>query len=169
MIEVPMQPNMKNNHMTAEEAVKALEGMSSGALCSNGEDGFPYAAPVNFAVIDGMVYIHGRRLGEKVDNLRRDPRACFAAWREIGFEDTGPAGCDTTTVFESVIVKGEAEFIEDDDEKAKVLQAMVDKMAPGKEPMDMRKVPPTCVYRIVPTEVTGKFHRAMRGNSVRGA
>lgn len=162
-----MQPNMKNNQMTDSEVSNLLDRMDVGAISTIGEDGFPYTVPVNHVVVDGMVYIHGRRLGEKMDNLKRDARVCFTVWDRKGYEDCGELACDTTTVYECVVVRGHVEFIDDDETKSKVLLALVDKLAPGKKGMDAKKVPPTAVYRIVPETVTGKYHRPMSGNNVR--
>jgi hypothetical protein len=118
-------------------------------------------------MMDGIVYIRGRRLGEKIDNVKADPKVCFTVWDRIGYEDCGVAACDTTTVYECVVIRGKAEFVEDNDEKTKMPLALVDKLAPGKTDMDLKKVPPTAVYKIVPVSVTGKYHRPAAGNNVR--
>ena len=99
-----------------------------------------------------------------MDNIKNDSRVCFTAWERYGYEHCGIAACDTTTVYESVIIKGDVEMITDDGVKAKVLLAIVEKLVPGKTGMDLKKVPPTAIYRIVPKSVTGKYHRPMPGN-----
>ena len=158
---------MLNNQLKDNEIADLLDRCDVGAISTIGEDGYPYSTPVNFVQIDGIVYIHGRRLGEKMDNIKRDPRVCFTAWERIGYEHCGVAACDTTTVYESVVIKGDVEMVDDDEGKARVLLAIVEKLVPGKTGMDMKKVPPTAVYRIKPVSVTGKFHRPMDGNDVR--
>ena len=161
-----MQPNMMNNQLKEDEIVSLLDRCDVGAISTIGADGYPYSTPVNFVQIDGVVYIHGRKIGEKMDNIMNDPRVCFTAWERQGYEHCGTAACDTTTVYESVIIKGDVEMITDDEEKAKVLLAIVEKLVPGKTGMDSKKVPPTAIYRIVPKSVTGKYHRPMAGNIV---
>lgn len=162
-----MQPNMKNNQMNDSEIADLLSRMDVGAISTIGEDGFPYTVPVNFVTVDGKVYIHGRKIGEKVDNIKRDSKVCFTVWQRKGYEDCGIPACDTTTVYECAVIRGNVVFIDDNDEKAKVLQAIVDKLVPDKKDMDMKKVPPTLVYMIEPTSVTGKYHRPAAGNNVR--
>lgn len=162
-----MQPNMMNNQMTEAEVESFLKRIDAGAVSTIGEDGYPYCVPVNFVVLDGLVYIHGRRLGEKIDNLEADSKVCFTAWDRKGYEDCGTLACDTTTVYECVVIRGDVEFVEDDDKKAEMLLALVDKLVPGKKGMDLGKVPPTVVYRIVPKTVTGKYHRPLPANRVR--
>lgn len=70
-------------------------------------------------------------------------------------------------MYESVVIRGKVSFIDDPDEKARVLQAIVDKIVPDKKDMDLKKVPPTLVYMIEPVSVTGKYHRPAQGNNVR--
>ncbi len=164
---VEMQPNMKNNQMSEAEVAELLDRMDMGAISTIGEDGFPYAVPVNYVIIDGKVYIHGRKLGEKVDNIKRNPKVCFTVWQRKGYEDCGVPACDTTTVYECVVIRGNVIFIDDVDTKAKVLQAIADKLVPDKKDMDMKKVPPTLIYMIEPVSMTGKYHRPAAGNNVR--
>jgi len=161
-----MQPNMMNNQLKEEEVVALLDRCDVGVISTIGSDGYPYSTPVNFVQMDGVVYIHGRRVGEKMDNIKNDPRVCFTAWERYGYEHCGTAACDTTTVYESVIIKGDVEMIMDDGVKAKVLLAIVEKLVPGKTGMDFKKVPPTAIYRIVPRSITGKYHRPMPGNTM---
>lgn len=161
-----MQPNMIKNSMKDQEISDFLNKMDVGALSTNGADGYPYAAPVNYVMMDGSVYIHGRKLGEKIGNIERDPRVCFTVWERTGYENCGVAACDTTTVYESVIVRGKVKMIEDLETKKKVLLKVVEKIMPGKTGMDNAKVPPTAIYMIEAESVTGKYHRPLPGNEV---
>ncbi len=162
-----MQPNMKRNSMDKEEIDALFERLDVGSISTIGEDGYPYSAPVNFVYMDGQVYIHGRNAGEKVGNLRKNPKVSFTAWERIGYEDTGSAACDTTTVYESVLIKGDVEFVEDPTVKSKMLNAMVKKLVPDKTDMEDAKILPTVVYKINAKSITGKYHRPLAGNNVR--
>jgi len=162
-----MQPNMMKNRMNGKGIVALLERADVGALSTIGEDGYPYSAPVNFVYTDGKVYIHGRRVGEKIGNLERDPRVCFTVWERTGYEDCGTAACDTATVYESVIIRGKARIVEDVDLRRRVLLAMVANLVPDKTVIEDSKIPPAAVYRIEAESVTGKYHRPTAGNNVR--
>lgn len=162
-----MQPNMKNNQLSKEEIEGVLNKAVSGVISTNGADGFPYGTPINFIYMNGEIFFHGRRIGEKMDNIKRDPKVCFTVYDEKGFEDCGELACDTTTVYDCVIIRGEAYSIDDVETKKKILLATVDKLAPGKTGMDDKKVPPTGVYGIKISSVTGKYHRAMAGHNIR--
>jgi nitroimidazol reductase NimA-like FMN-containing flavoprotein (pyridoxamine 5'-phosphate oxidase superfamily) len=161
-----MQPNMMKNKMDEKEILNLLNRTDVGVLSTNGEDGFPYASPVNYVIMDGDVYIHGRKIGEKVENIERDPRVCFTVWERTGYEDCGTAACDTTTVYESVIIRGKVKIIDDSETKKKMLLEIVDKLVPGKTGMDDKKIPPTIVYKIEAESVTGKYHKALAENKV---
>ena len=65
-----MQPNMQKYQLTEEEMISVLNKSKYGVLSTIGEDGFPYGVPVNFVYLDGKIYIHGRKIGEKVMNTR---------------------------------------------------------------------------------------------------
>lgn len=162
-----MQPNMKKNSMDKKEIDALLERLDVGSISTIGKDGYPYSTPVNFVYMDGQVYIHGRNAGEKVENLKNNPKVSFTIWERTGYEDTGSVACDTTTVYESVSIQGDVEFVEDPAVKKKMLEAIVKKLVPDKTGMDDAKIPPTIVYRINAKSVTGKYHRPLAGNNVR--
>ncbi len=166
-----MQPMMEKNGMSAEEAWDFLRTRKEGVLATNGADGFPYGAPVNYAVIDGSIYLHGRAAGEKIDNIARDPRICFTVMESGGFEITGEMACNATTVYGSVIVRGKAVIITDDEEKGRILMALAEKLVPEKAGthVDMSRVARTAVIRIDAESVTGKRHAPMGGHRVVGS
>jgi hypothetical protein len=163
-----MQQKMKDNSMSAEEIDTFLTRMKEGVLCSNGEDGYPYCTPVNYIYLDGRICIHGSKKGKKIGNLRKDPRCCFTVMDPKGFEYTGETACNTTTVYESVIIRGKAVIVTDEDEKFRILRAMVDRIVPDKRtaPMETAKVPPTEIVIIDAESVTGKYHRPLAGHKV---
>ncbi|MDO5861897.1 MAG: pyridoxamine 5'-phosphate oxidase family protein [Thermoplasmata archaeon] len=155
-----MEPKMLKNQLTREQCLALLDSAGTGVLCLNGTDGWPYAVPVNFVRVGDILYYHGRKTGTRVDCMDADGRCRLVAFREGGYDDYGPDACDTTTAFESVVVKGTVSAIEDDEEKARVLRALTDKLTPAKResPLAMDRVPRTGVFRITMDEVTGKHH-----------
>jgi len=163
-----MQPLMEKNHMSREEAEALLARNGEGVLSTNGGDGYPYGTPVNYILLDGAVYFHGRPAGEKTDNIARDSRVCLTVMESGGYEITGDKACNATTVYESVIVRGRAVRIESDEEKARVLRALAERLVPEKigADMPMASVMRTAVYRIDADSVTGKYHRPMSGHRI---
>ena len=166
-----MQPKMLKDQLSPEECLALLDSVGAGVLCLNGTDGWPYAVPVNFVRVGDRLYYHGRRTGERVDCMEADGRCRLVAFRERGYDDYGPDACDTTTAFESVVVKGTVSAVSDDAEKAEALRALTDKLTPSKRgaPLAADRVPRTGVFRIEVAEVTGKRHAPGPDSTVRPA
>ncbi len=163
-----MQPKMAENHMEEDEVYALLDRCREGVLSTVGNDGYPYGTPVNYVRIGDSIYFHGRTEGEKVDNLSSCPRVCFTVMETGGFERTGPDSCNTSTVYESAIVRGTAEKVEDAAEKVRILKAMVERIVPGRaaDGMNEKAAERTAVYAIRIESATGKYHRPLPGNSV---
>lgn len=166
-----MQPNMAKNQLTSEQITEVLDKATWGTLSTVGADGYPYGAPVNIVRVGDVVYFHGRRMGEKVDNIARDPKVCLTVVEENGFEDMGPDSCDSTTIYRSVIIRGKAERVTDPDTCKQVLVEVVRKLTPEKFdlPMNEKKIAAAAIFAIRAESCTGKFHMPMPGNRVMGA
>ena len=54
------------------ETIEILKRGKQGILGLNGDDGYPYAIPVNYVYSDGKIYFHGARSGYKYDCMVRD-------------------------------------------------------------------------------------------------
>jgi hypothetical protein len=105
-------------------------------------DGYPRVVPVNFATIEDVIYFHGAASGEKYEAFRNGQRVTFCIavpysmipsyWRSERY------GCPATQYFKSVLVKGRGVVVEDPNEKARALQALMDKHQPegGFAPFD---------------------------------
>lgn len=151
----------KDREMPAEEADRLLEEAEYGILSTVGEDGDPYGVPVSFVYSrdKNSVYFHGGCGGQKLNNLRFDPRVSFAV---VG--KTQPVyDKNFTTYFESVVVSGTASKVEDQEEKARILTDLCQKYLPdhmGKAAEAIEKSEKgTCVYRIAVHEIKGKAKR----------
>lgn len=59
-----------------------LEESRRGILAVNGDDGYPYAIPVNYIYDRGTqkIYFHGARVGHKVDALQKCDKVCFMVY-----------------------------------------------------------------------------------------
>ena len=72
----------KKNAITADAAESLLEKSRRGVLAVNGDDGYPYAIPVNYFYDrnEQKIYFHGARAGHKVDALRASDKVCFTVY-----------------------------------------------------------------------------------------
>ena len=57
-----------------EEAKRILYDGRESVLAVHGDDGYPYAVPVNYVYDGEHIYIHSAAEGNKIDALRRNPR-----------------------------------------------------------------------------------------------
>lgn len=72
----------KKNEISTDEALALLQDSRRGVLAVNGDDGYPYAIPVNyyFDKENRKIYFHGARVGHKVDALRACDKICFTVY-----------------------------------------------------------------------------------------
>ena len=69
----------KNHEINIDDAKALLQSGRRGVLAVNGDDGYPYAIPINY-IYDadaGKIYFHGAKAGHKVDSLRACDKVCF--------------------------------------------------------------------------------------------
>ena len=77
------RPIRKRKNEIDRNAVETLLNKSRrGVLAVNGEDGYPYAIPVNYLYDKETqkIYFHGARAGYKVDALRNSDKVCFTVY-----------------------------------------------------------------------------------------
>lgn len=79
----------KKRAITDEEARKLLAACKRGVFAVNGDDGYPYAIPVNyfFDTEHDKIYFHGAKAGHKVDSLKRDDKVCFTVYGNEWYKD----------------------------------------------------------------------------------
>lgn len=98
---------------------------ASHGILALADDDFPYTVPLSFVYTDGVLYFHCARAGQKLDLLRRDPRASFCVVAE---DNIVPEAY--TTLYRSVVCRGHLAEITDADEKRAALVALGKKYAP---------------------------------------
>lgn len=98
--------------VTDAEAVLLLDTAEYGFLSTVGADGVPYGIPVNFVRDGNTLILHCAAEGRKIDNIRHSHSVSFCA---VG--RTEVLSSQFTARYESVIVSGTAECIEDADQK----------------------------------------------------
>ena len=116
----------KRQLLPTEESIAILEKMTNGTLALHGEDGYPYAVPVNYVYADGKIYFHSATTGHKVDAIMRNDKVSFCV---VERDEIKPA--EFTTCFRSVIAFGKARILEDEDEKQLALRLLADKYSHG--------------------------------------
>ncbi len=97
-------------------------------------EGTPRVIPVNFAALDQAVYFHGALSGEKWERIQADPRCSFSMVKAYSlipsYWTAKRYACPATHFYKSVEIRGRCELTEDLDEKARALQAIMEKYQP---------------------------------------
>ena len=115
----------KERQMSSEATAAIFSKGNHGTLAVNGDDGYPYAVPVNYVYDGGKIYIHSAKYGYKIDAVKRDDRVCFSAILNSKVQQD-----KFTAAFQSVIAFGKISFVEDEAEKKRILEQFIYKMSP---------------------------------------
>lgn len=137
-----------------EELIKTTE---YGVLSTVGEDGYPYAVPVNYAYINGNIYFHCAREGHKLDNISFNNKVSFTL---VPYSKVLSEKFDSE--YESVVIFGKVEEVFDK-EKIDGLLGLVYKYSPeyveaGKAYID-RAQDKVRIMKISFDYVTGKTYK----------
>jgi nitroimidazol reductase NimA-like FMN-containing flavoprotein (pyridoxamine 5'-phosphate oxidase superfamily) len=149
-----------------------------GRVASIDEQGYPQIIPMNFVYVKndmidtlssnkniGAVYMHSHPFGEKIENIKRyskvgfevDSYVCFLP--SYYFHPTDASQADTLYV--SVVIKGNASIVQNKDEKAEALNALMKKYQKegGYESLssNMVSVREVTVLKVVPDQIRGKY------------
>jgi nitroimidazol reductase NimA-like FMN-containing flavoprotein (pyridoxamine 5'-phosphate oxidase superfamily) len=165
--------------------IKSLSNMISflneervGRVASIDEQGYPQIIPMNFVYVKndlidtqsdnkniGAVYMHSHPIGEKIQNIKRNSKVGFEVDSYVCFlpsyyfHPTDASQADTLYI--SVVIKGNAAIVNDPDEKANALNALMKKyQKEGRyEPLssNMGSVREVTVLKVVPDQIHGKY------------
>lgn len=100
-----------NQQLPEAECIEILKKEPRGVLAVLGDEGYPYAVPVNHLYRDGKLYIHGAKEGHKFDAVRGYEKASFCV-----IDQGEKAEGDWALWFKSVICFGRIRIMEDQDE-----------------------------------------------------
>ena len=148
-----------------EKIIQFLNEEHVGRIASIDESGFPQIIPMNFVFLNDSIYMHSHVKGEKLDNVKRNPRVGFEVDRELEFlpsyfEDPNDASL-ADTLYISVVIKGIATIVEDRQEKTLALNELMKKYQPeGRyDPLreDMQVIDHVAIIKVTPDEIRGKY------------
>jgi uncharacterized protein len=175
-----MQITKKLEIQSRKKIVEFLNNQPVGRIASIDINGYPQIIPMNFVYLQqgylnnnltdttrrsDAVYMHSYPLGEKLDNIKRNPKVGFEVDRHICFlpsyyfHPTDASQADTLYI--SVVIKGTAYIVEDNEEKSQALNGLMKKyQKEGKYEIlhpSMPSVHEVAVIKIVPKEMRGKY------------
>ncbi len=145
----------KDRALEEAEAMGLLQEAEWGVLASVDEAGWPYTVPVNHAVVNGALIIHGATVGHKLANIAFNPKVSYCVVTQA---ESLPL--ELATRYASVIVFGWAELLTDEGERREALRALGLRFAPGQPGLVDAEIDKhlfrTAVLRILVERVTGK-------------
>ena len=151
-----MFPKMRRirQQMTDQAAISVLENAKTGVLAVIGENGYPYPVPMNFAYLDGKIYLHSANTGHKIDAIRKNDKVSFLVIdKDDVIEDK------LTTAYRSVVVFGRARLISDDREKLALIRRFAlkySKNMPAIQADIDENFSSLSLIEIIPEHITGK-------------
>lgn len=151
----------KGQQMTDDACRAALRRGKEGVLAVSGDDGYPYAVPVNYFYDGEKIYIHCAKEGHKIDAVRRSDKVSFCV---IDEDEVVPE--EYSTAYRSVILFGRARLIEDPAAMTGLLDALAARFvkdAPPERAAYIRKyIAGVTVLEITVEHMTGKEGRLLR-------
>jgi len=123
----------KKNELTVKAAEALLQSSRRGILAVNGDDGYPYAIPVNY-FYDGdarRIYFHGAKAGHKVDALRACDKVCFSVYGNERIKEEAWA-----PFMQSTVVFGRCHLVEDHAKSMVLLKQLAMKYYPSEQLAD---------------------------------
>lgn len=113
--------------LSEQETLEILARGTSGVLALAGDDGYPYAVPISYALDGGRLIFHCAKTGHKMDAINRCGKASFCV---IDRDDVVPE--KFSTLYRSAIAFGRMRVLEGQE----ALEAM-EKLAVKYNPEDI--------------------------------
>jgi len=160
--------------MDMDFAYSIVDKAEFATISSLNEDGSTYCIPISVARQNDKIYVHSAYKGTKIENIKRNPKVCMSFVGDVKVpppikeeeveELAGSIGKlmskKFTTEYESAVVFGIANIVEDKDEKILGLKLISEKYVPGNMPFFNAAIEAsldrTCVIRVDIEKITGK-------------
>ncbi|TVQ94251.1 MAG: pyridoxamine 5'-phosphate oxidase family protein [Bacteroidetes bacterium] len=140
---------------------KAKEVIDKCDVCYIGmidPDNKPYVLPFNFGYEDDIVYLHSAPIGKKIDVLKNNPEICVTfSTDHMLFHRHEQVACSYGMRYKSVLISGKVEFIEDYDEKVRVLNIIMRKYTGKNFDYNTPAVKNVAIYKVIPEKTETKF------------
>ena len=151
------RPMRRSKQALSEQEAKALlSGEKRGILAVNGDDGYPFAFPINYFYDEahGKLYFHGGKVGHKVDALQKSDKVCFTVYGNERFEEG-----DWAPYLQSVVAFGRCRLIADAAETEERVRVLALKYYPTKEEVEAeiaKDIHAVQLYEITVEHMSGK-------------
>ncbi len=147
----------KNKQISKEECFKILTDETRGVLSVNGDNGYPYAMPMNhfYDPNTGCIYFHCGKYGHRLDSLKKSDKVSFCVL-ERGTKSEGSWAYDVR----SVIVFGRVEIIDEKNTISDITARLSHKFTDDSEYIqnEIKKfLDSTLLLKLTPEHICGKL------------
>lgn len=146
----------KSRSISDEAARELLANERRGVLAVNGDDGYPFAIPVNyfFDSANDRIYFHGAKAGHKVDALNRDDKVCFTVFGNDRYEEG-----EWAPYVQSTVVFGRCHLVDDTELTIEKVRELALKYYPTAEEVEheiAKDIKGVQLYEVRIEHLTGK-------------
>ena len=119
--------------ITEEEAKELLLREKRGVLAVNGDDGYPFAIPIDYYYDreQEKIFFHGAKVGHKVDSLKKSDKVCFTVYGNEHYEEG-----EWAPYVQSTVVFGRCHLIDDAAETEERVRELARKYYPSEEEIE---------------------------------
>lgn len=128
------RPIRRKKNIISEDTVKQLlRNGKRGVLAVNGDDGYPYAFPINYFYDEKneKIYFHGAKAGHKVDALKKNDKICFTVYGNERYVKD-----DWAPYLQSAIIYGRCQLIQNEQYTEEKIRELAMKYYPTKEEVE---------------------------------
>lgn len=128
----PMRKKINEIDRAAAEAL--LQSNRRGTLAMNGDNGYPYAIPINYFYdcVGQKIYFHGAKAGHKVESLKTSDKVCFTVYGNECIDKSEP----WAPYVQSAVVFGRCRLLEPGPESIDRLKEFAMKYYPSEQLVD---------------------------------
>lgn len=124
----------KINEIDHSSAEALLQSNRRGILAMNGDNGYPYAIPINYFYDcdKKKIYFHGAKAGHKVESLKTSDKVCFTVYGNECIDKSEP----WAPYVQSAVVFGRCRLLEPGPESIDRLKEFAMKYYPSEQLVD---------------------------------
>lgn len=123
----------KVREISIEAAKDLLRNSRRGVLAVNGDNGYPYALPLNYIYDEdsNAIIFHGARVGHKLDSIKACDKVCFTVYGNETIKEEAWA-----PYVQSTIVYGRCHLVDDQERAMEILRDLARKYYPSEDIID---------------------------------
>ena len=143
--------------ISEDECKEVLKNEPRGVLALVGDDGYPYAIPLNhwYSEKDNKLYFHCAKEGKKLDSIRKCDKVSFCVMDE-GYRNEGEWALN----IKSVVAFGKMRIVEDEEKKKEICINLTRKFTDDEDFLEhelTNAFPRVCCLEIEIEHMTGKL------------